>query len=79
MRLKSSMPYNMKKMRCSMFERINQDVFEQGLRCPPGEFHNYPGVLTGFRTTARIIEELEKLDLPCSMVLHPQRKNVWPS
>ncbi|MGI6587008.1 MAG: amidohydrolase [Lutisporaceae bacterium] len=47
-----------------MFERINQDVFEQGLIALRREFHNYPELCwTEFRTTARIIEELEKLGL----------------
>jgi len=47
-----------------MFERINKDVFEQGLIELRREFHRYPELCwTEFRTTARIIEELEKLGL----------------
>ena len=47
------------------FDRINMDAFEQELVELRRDFHRYAeSGWTEFRTTARIITELEKLDLP---------------
>ena len=48
-----------------MFEHINTKQLEQELIALRREFHRYPeSAWTEFRTTARIVEELEKLGLP---------------
>ena len=48
-----------------MFRQVDMDTLEQELTMLRREFHRYPeSGWTEFRTTVRIIEELEKLGLP---------------